>query len=175
MNEQDWMEFLKELTLLGSSVLPVDDAQLKSHEQEFGFALPQSYRAYCSVFGAGEFSECFRVAAPGYAGNGVFYNLAELDAEMHSGLDWKEYAPDPDQFERAVIFGNDVSRNIYFWDTSFLTDAPASEYAVFVKHEDWETKQIAASFWELVTEVWLGKHHIELFDDEPRKTFQPAS
>lgn len=175
MDEQNWTELLERLTLVRSSPCPVNGGHLDAFENESGIVLPQSYRAYASVFGAGEISECYRVAVPGYAGEGLFFNLRELNSEMHTGLDWEEYSPDPDQFSRAVVFANDVARNIYFWDTKLITDDSTSEYGVFVKHEDWETKKLSDTFWELVTQVWLGERHNELFGDIPRYIFQPAT
>ena len=155
-------------------ISPADQKQLDDFEIQSGVKLPQSYRTFCTVFGAGELSECYRITVPGYSGEAAFVDLHNLNSEMHVGLEWEEYSPDPKQFQRAIIFANDVARNIYFWDPSELTDAATSEYGFYVKHEDWETKRLADTFWDLVNEVWLGERHVELFNDEPQHCFQPA-
>jgi hypothetical protein len=168
MNIAGWRKLLGQLRLDTSmgELAPVVETSLDDFEKRVGVTLPNSYRAYCLVFGAGRLAERVKIAVPGYQGTDYASSLVNLDSEMaHAGLDFEEYSPDPAQHKRAIFVGFDVFRSYHFFDPADVTDAANNEYAVYTIFDPWEVRRTADNFWLFVTELCLGDKHTVLYGD----------
>ncbi len=151
--------------------IPVAGKSLDALEKQIGFRLPKSYRDFCCVFGGGELSECFNILIPNAPNDAS--DIVEANTLYHDGREYDEYSPDPEQYQRAYFFARDICGGIYFWDPRDVTKERRNEYGVFVVFRDWETKRLANTFDEFIMDVCLGDRHQELFDDPPRRLYQP--
>jgi hypothetical protein len=180
VTKRDWQRLLKRLevnTRMGT-LAPVTAEAIEAFEEKRGVKLPRSYRAYCQVFGPGEFGERFGIAVPGYHGHGKtpsFYSLEHLDKVAHEGLEYEVYSPDPEQHKRAVFFGHDIVRSYHFFDPEEVTDRRRREYAVYTLFVDYKVRRTAADFGEFITDFCLGKRIHRLVKGQPAlQLFMPV-
>ncbi|HEY1065083.1 MAG TPA: SMI1/KNR4 family protein [Pirellulales bacterium] len=168
-----WKSFLKSVDVTGRLV-PRSQDDLEAFERELNFRLPPSYKDFCTVLGPGELGEWFNIAAPGFRGErGSQYDLATVGSHHRAGRDWREYSPNPQQFERAIIFATDQSGNLYFWDPAVPSEV-AGEYAIFVNERDWTLKRICERF-DTFVDICLKRRATKvLYEDDSPQTFTAA-
>lgn len=185
MTESNWRDILKTFTvghrewnrkraayeIRECSPTPVAVDSLDALESQIGFHLPQSYRDFCRVFGGGELAECYNILIPDALSD--VYDIVKANAGLHDGREFDEYSPDPDQYQRACFFAQDISGGGYFWDPYDVTDELRNELGIFVVFRDWETKRLADTFEEFIIDVCVGDRHQELFEDTPERLYQP--
>ena len=171
-----WQSLLETIEVTGE-LCPTSVADLDKFEQNTGFKLPASYRDYSVVFGPGVLVRPFRyrIAVPGKPDRAELNELKKFNQYVReSNYEYKEYCPDPDQFQRAWFFGTDLATSWYFWDPQAVTDPKANECKIFVMHREWNIELLAASFWEFVSDVCLGKGVPGYNHDESiERVFQP--
>lgn len=173
MNEDAWRQLLKSLEALGESH-PVETSALDAYEKRSGFRLPVSYRHYCRVFGPGNIGDWFEIAVPGFTGKAPKrYDLETLGRLYHDHLEWEEYSDDPQQYERAVIFGSDCTGARFLWDPAEQTDKRRRECAVYVVWRDWSRERLCDTFWEFAN-ICLHRRDRTLYDEPPRVGFRAA-
>jgi hypothetical protein len=186
MQIRDWHEFYDTLTILEGTGEPVPkptDAQLNGFESESGFRLPKSYRAYITVFGAGEFPCILRIAAPGNAETNPNTDLSTTsrrygytNAEIEgSGLP----ADQRDRLRRLFYFGLERGRQWLGWDPGDVRDAVASEYAIYrVDSLEDGAELVATSFRQLIEEtcevIFAPDPDYEEASMGPQRAYQPA-
>jgi hypothetical protein len=180
----DWAEVYRGMRILDTPtprIEPPSDAELERFEREFGFRLPQDYRAFIKVFGPGQLTHDFRFRSAGcrVAGTGEaaerfnehvdLVALNEVLREVHANRDAMDgpYSP---QARRLVYFADNTAGDYVGWDPLDVRDDAAGEYGVYmVRREDGGALLRAASFAEFVER--------ECLDDDARAdywTFQPA-
>jgi hypothetical protein len=177
MNKREWKKLLATLkvdTRLGE-ISPVAPEVLDDFERQRKLRLPRGYRTYCEVFEAGELSEQFKIAVPGYKGPGKPYALEYLEKMAHTGLDHEEYSPNPEQHDRSLFFCIDILGSYHFFDPAEVTDTRRNEYAVYTLYSDFSVKRMAENFWLFVTECCLGKkHRLLIREPPPLRLFLPV-
>ncbi|GJD76535.1 SMI1/KNR4 family protein [Methylobacterium goesingense] len=117
-------------------------ADLERAETELGFALPESYRAFCRTLGAGLANGHFRVAIPGADPETDLVGRSELIAhsiaavlEGREGHRFEVEGDDPSVIERACFFGQTEAGEFLFWDVVPGRD----EYEIWVLGADLES------------------------------------
>jgi hypothetical protein len=180
VDETAWQSLLATLVVKGEP-RPVPTTALDAHERELGCELPASYRAFCQVFGPGDVGDWFNVAVPGFLGKRGNrsrsarwqYDLVAKTAYYQRGLEWDEYAADPRQFERAIIFADDCTGALFFWDPTEVTVPHAHERAIYAVWRDWTQERVSDTFWDFVS-VCLHRGARTLYDEPPRIGFRAA-
>jgi hypothetical protein len=165
-----WSALLETMTIEGPLLRSSAD-QLDAFEQQAGVRLPASYRSFCRVFGPGTLGSWYEFAAPGYGYQPERWNLASKSAHAHATSEWEEYAPDPAQFGRAIIFAGDEATGAFLFDPAAVTDPAASEYAVFAVWRDLTTERVSDTFAEFVA-ICLHRGGRTLYDEAPPLTYR---
>lgn len=118
------------------------DADLDRAESELGFALPESYRAFCRTLGAGRANGYFRVATPSPDPEHDLVGRAELIAHSISTVlgeradhRFEVEGDDPSVIDRACFFGQSEAGAFLFWDVVPGRD----EYEIWVLAPDLES------------------------------------
>lgn len=118
------------------------DADLDRAEAELGFALPESFRAFCRTLGAGRANGTFRVATPSPDPERDLVGRAELIAHSISAVlaertdhRFEVEGDDPGVIERAFFFGETEAGAFLFWDVVPGRD----EYEIWVLGPDLES------------------------------------
>jgi len=174
MDEDMWRELLANLETEGE-LHPVDVEALNAYEKQSGIKLPASYRHFCRVFGPGNLGDWFEIAVPEFKGKAPkSYDLETVCRQYRQGRDWQEYSDDPQQFERAVIFGCDCTGALFLWDPAEQTDKRNREYAVYAIWRDWTRERVCDTFWEFAS-ICLHRGNRTLYDDPPRIGFRAAT
>jgi hypothetical protein len=177
MTKTRWQELLESIkidTAMGK-LKPVRPTALESFEKRRKVKLPRSYRTYCEVFGAGELSEQFKIAVPGYKGATTLYSLEQLD-EGARNVEYTVYAKDTEQYERGLFFSVDIARSHHFFDPADVTESRNHEYAVYTVFSDFKVKRTADNFWEFITDSCLGGKHKQLIKGVPAiPVFMPVN
>lgn len=176
MSIKHWTDLVSTLEV-PRKLHPVKERDLLVYEKT-NSQLPSSYKDYCQVFGSGELAEWLQIATPGYSGDAKNrYDLTAKTEFYHNNLEWNEYAPDPDQFRRAIIFGDDSTGTLYFWDPERILGAKTKrpECAIYAIFRNWTVQHICNSFADFI-DVCLhqGKSTIRLYTDSPKRIFKPA-
>jgi hypothetical protein len=173
VDECGWRELLKTLKVEGK-LHPTSVAALDAYESETGFRLPASYRSFCQVVGPGDVGDWFNIAVPGFAGKYKDqYDLSAKTALYHERRDWEEYSSEPKQFARAIIFGDDCTGALFFWDPAEVTMRGKREYAIYVVWRGWSLERVCDSFWEFVN-ICLHRSDRTLYDDCSKVGFRAA-
>ena len=116
------------------------------------------------------------MAVPGFEGKAQSRNLYDLVAKTafyRHGRDWAEYAADPKQFERAVIFADDCAGALFFWDPAEVTELASHERAIYAMWRDWSQERVSDTFWGFVN-ICLHRGERTLYDEPPRVGFRAA-
>ncbi len=173
MDEAEWRQLLELLETLGE-IHPVEATALDAYEVRSGFKLPVSYRHFCRVFGPGNLADWFEIAVPAFTGKSPSnYDLDTIGQLCHKGRDFQEYSDDPQQFERAVIFGSDCTGARFLWDPEERTDKKTREYAIYAIWRDWSRERVCDTFWEFAN-ICLHRGNRTLYEDPPRLGFRAA-
>ena len=175
MNVLEWKAFAKRLTIVDGVPRPVSDRLITICERRLRVSLPASYRAYCKVLGAGRLAKFVEIAVPGGGRDRAddYFNLAKLN--QTKPMDYEEYAADPGQVTRSVVFGDSGCRETFFWDPQDITDRRRHEYGIYVRFEDWQTRRLADTFCEFICDVVLGERHREMYIKGPLPhVFEPV-
>lgn len=174
MTIAQWQELLARVEVdTGVGQLnPVGEIALNGFESKRGLKLPNSYRSYCMVFGAGIFSDAVKIATPGYKGQVHVCQIEQLEEMGHEGLEYEEYSPNPEQHKRAIFFAFDMFRSYHFFDPAEITDRANNEYAIYTLFDSWEVKRIADNFWMFVTDVCLGSKSSVIYGESSMRPFQ---
>jgi hypothetical protein len=116
-------------------------AELERAEADLGFALPESYRAFCRTLGAGLANGHFRVAIPSPDPEADLVGRSELMAHSISavladrpGHRFEVEGDDPGVIDRACFFGQTEAGEFLFWDVVPGRD----EYEIWVLGADLE-------------------------------------
>jgi hypothetical protein len=173
MNEDDWRQMLAGLDLIGE-LHPVALQTLDAYEQRTGFKLPASYRHFCCTFGPGSLMDWFEIAVPDFKGRSPnSHDLETVGRNAHEHREWQEYSDDPQQYERAVIFGGDCTAAHYFWDPTQRTDKRRHECAIYVVWRDWSRERVCDTFWEFAN-ICLHRGSRTLYESPPDLAFRAA-
>lgn len=133
---------------------PLPDT-LAAFEASCGLKLPSTYREFVLLFGAGELSGLFRIAAPMDVDSR--YELGRFNAELH-GKDDERLLDHFGLGERTlnVIFFAATGGGVLFgWLTDEVTDAVTHEYAVYEFAESGEMRRVADTFWDFINDYVL--------------------
>lgn len=170
-----WKELLGKLQIQGT-IVPVDSDVIETFESEQKIQLPQSYKEFCVLFGAGEFGKEFPIAVPGFPKDkGKRYSLEHLQRLGKDYQEYQEYSTDPKQHERGVFFSLDITGSFHFFDPNEVTDVANNEYAVYSVFRSFELQRSADNFWDFITQCCLGsKHNTLIGGDAPPQLFIPA-
>jgi hypothetical protein len=161
------------LDLIGE-LHPVASETLDAYERRTGFKLPASYRHFCRVFGPGNLTDWFEIAAPDCRGRAPnLHDLDTLGRNAHEHLEWREYSDDPPQYERAVMFGSDCGPSWFFWDPAERTDRRGHECAIYAVWSDWTRERVCGTFWEFAN-ICLHRGSRTLYNDPPDLVFRAA-
>jgi hypothetical protein len=116
-------------------------AELERAEADLGFALPESYRAFCRTLGAGLANGHFRVAIPSPDPEADLVGRSELMAHSISAVladrpdhRFEVEGDDPGVIDRACFFGQTEAGEFLFWDVVPGRD----EYEIWVLGADLE-------------------------------------
>jgi hypothetical protein len=171
MSIQDWRTLLKAMSVRGK-LHPATAEELDQYETKSGFRLPSSYRDFCRVFGPGQIGGWYQLAVPHLEKKGKkkLYDLAGKTKFYHDGLEWEEYAPDPKRFQRSVIFGDDNTGAVYYWDPEEITVPKKSEYAIYAMFRDFTGEKLCDTFWDFVG-ICLHRHRKKLYDEPPKMEY----
>jgi SMI1 / KNR4 family (SUKH-1) len=159
MKRLDWDGLKDRVTLIGDELRVVSDKELDAFESETGFKLPESYRQFCKVFGAGTLArpDTFNIAVPGLTRTYPAFELRSFNLETRDfSREYKVRCARPDLFERAWFFGDDIGTSYYFWDPQEVIDKHNAECAIYVMLRSWELLRIADTFWNFIVDVCLG-------------------
>ena len=166
MANYDWKELHNRMEIYSSSTdVPkptLDDC--KEAEETLGICLPQSYKEFITVFGAGELALEFQIYAPNCVSK--HYDLVKLNKEYQSGIHDefynKETIPDFDQKARMIVFARNFSVEDFAWDPLEITDQKRCEYKNYIipKHLD-ENEFYTDSFEALILELCLGDLYLK--------------
>jgi hypothetical protein len=175
VDEVGWKALLESLVVAGNPH-PVLASALNTYERQAEFELPSSYRNFCRVFGPGDIGDWYSVAVPGFEGKPRSRNRYDLGAKTafyRNGRDWEEYAADAEQFKRAVIFADDCTGAVYFWDPAEVTESATREQAIYAVWRDWSQERVSDTFWGFVN-ICLHRGERTLYDESPRVGFRAA-
>ncbi len=139
-----------------------DDNVLDQAEGSLGCRLPQSYREFCKVFGAGELGGYYRVAIPLPFEHD--FELLRFNVNAHGEEDdclWEGYFPDDDMIKRVVFFAETIGGEMFAWDTDNLQDSAMNEYAIYFFHRKPRCEVVARSFSEFVASVCLKQREVD--------------
>lgn len=175
---QEWKRLLGRIPKTSYyPIRPVKAAAFTAFEDKHGIKLPQSYREYCSVFGAGRLDGANTIAVPGYGGGGQD-DLAAHDRRFHKFF--TKFIPqssiDLNAIKPLLFFASDERRNVYGWHTTEVTRRQSNEMAIYVVLEDLRVVRLADTFRELVRFVMMGSRCTEIGIDRPYRvhTFAAA-
>jgi hypothetical protein len=161
-----WESLWRTLVIRENTILPTlprpTDATLNRFEQDTGFRLPQSYRAFAKVFGPGELAGDYHFFFPGYPGN-EHSDLAAVNARIRvrapGGPDFESFISsfcrDPEQVRRMVIFCGTGHGDWVGWDPEDVRDRRNCEYGIYQWHGEQPSK-VADSFVQFVEEFCLA-------------------
>jgi len=154
----------------------VQPKAIKGFEKQYNVLLPHSYRAYCEIFGPGEFGMRFKIAAPGYQGEATTFSLEKLQQMTHVDLEYQLYSKDPEQHKRGIFFGLDSMGSYYFFDPAETTDEDHHEYAIYKLSSDLEIVQsCGTTFCQYITDFCLGDKLDQLGYETPTEhVFMPV-
>jgi SMI1/KNR4 family protein SUKH-1 len=173
MSIRRWQQLLTSIAVDGTPH-PVSDVDLDAFETEWDNRLPLSYRNYCNIFGPGELAGWYNIATPNYQGNfKERYDLTTKNTAVHEGRDWREYSPNPEQFNRALIFADDTATAVYFWDPAEASMAKDNEYAIYAMYRDWTLQKLCDTFCEFI-DICLHRGGVRLYDESPMLKFRAA-
>jgi hypothetical protein len=173
VDEDAWRQLLAGLDLVGE-LHPVAVETLDAYERRSGFKLPASYRHFCRVFGPGSITDWFEIAVPDFKGRSPNrHDLDTVGRNSHDHLEWQAYSDDPQQYERAVIFGSDCTGARFFWDPAERTGRRGDECAVYAVWRDWTRGRVCDTFWEFAS-ICLHRGSRTLYDDPPDLVFRAA-
>jgi hypothetical protein len=176
MTKTNWRQLQKRLeinTRLGE-VTPVNPTKLIAFERKHGIKLPQSYRTYCEVFGAGEFAMRFKIAVPGYKRHATTFSLDSLNKMAIEGQEFDVYSKDPEQHKRGIFFCLDILGSFHFFDPAEVTDRRRHEYAIYTVFRDFDLQRTAENYWQFITDCCLGDKHNLLIKGSPKQLFLPV-
>ena len=119
-----------------------DAGALAQAEAALGFALPGSYRGFCTTCGLGLAGGHLRIAVPGRddgadllgVSEAIAYGVATARAE-HALAPFDVEGDDPSVIERACFFGRGEAGELLFWDVVPGRD----EYEIWVLGPDLES------------------------------------
>jgi hypothetical protein len=134
------------------------DETLDRFEQESGFRLPLSYRAFVKVFGPGALGCEYQIAVPDYTNNEGGLGLRELNRDLKEDIDegFLELYSTGEQVLRLVLFC-EAYRAWIGWDPAEMSDAQRREYGIYAwGGRDGTLTKLADSFPQFVEEVCLG-------------------
>src|SRR5690242_5709154 len=98
-----WQDLLDTVSVSdGGLVRPCGSKALDDCEVQLATALPQSYRAYCQVFGPGEIGGVIDIAAPGVSRSEV-HSLEGLN-HLAQDLEADVYSKNLAQHKRSTFF-----------------------------------------------------------------------
>jgi hypothetical protein len=183
MTMRQWKALYSTLQIITypNSCLPTPtDDQLDAFEAAVHFQLPNSYRSFLKIFGAGELACDFKILAPGYpAATG--YNLQQFndDPTMHFSSDSLQVFENPEQVEWLVYFSYTETSELIGWGPEDVRQPRQHEYGIYEVGRSCTLQLIAVSFSEFVTQVCLSEENLHPpgWNDEKfgsRRRFQPA-
>jgi hypothetical protein len=116
----------------GYKLLPKPDVGvLDAFEKHTGLALPESYRQFVALFGAGELAGFFRIAAPMPIQDD--YDLNTFNRNLHGEPDERLLAVfgPPEVLEAFFFFAATGGDSFFGWKVDEVTDQATHEYAIY--------------------------------------------
>ena len=148
-----WNALYEELirpTTGGTQYSKPTDKTIAVFERESHVKLPESYKEFTKVFGAGELAEYYRIAAPLDIEDDNDLVRQNRNAHGEPGEDLLgSYGPS-EVTDRIVIFGNTIGGEMFGWNTEEVTDEDRAEYAIFYLTRRGSMERIANTFEEFV-------------------------
>jgi hypothetical protein len=175
MTLQKWETLYSTLRILTQTdwiMLPKSTAADIDHfEVTSGLLLPESYRGFVTVFGAGELAYEYDVSAPGYPSSSEWWDLRQFSQQVKAYFDdVAEYYENSDLVSRLWYFASSKGRLSFGWDVTDIRSEQAHEYAIFEVSPSDEPVLVATSFADFVQSVCLADAGL----DEDRQVFCPA-
>jgi len=174
MKGTHWQELLGLLKVSGK-IRASHERELNTNEKAQGYHLPASYRSYCLVFGPGILADWYTIAVPGYDGRyKTEFDLTAKTDMYRKFVETNQYSPDPDQFSRAMVFGNDSAGALYYWDPLEITDPSMKECAVYALFRDFTLERLSDTFSGFL-DICLHRDTRTIYDDPPKMEFRAAT
>jgi hypothetical protein len=148
-------------------------------ERRWRFKLPQSYKEFVTLFGAGALGgQNVLIAAPGYRGCSVF-DLDEINSQgpitsLAAGVQYD----DPLHVRRLVFFAASAGDDYFGWDSTELTDSITHEHRIYVApHGETRLRGFAKTFESFIDATGItGRKRKGPFaiNEDVRMEFTPA-
>ena len=170
-----WEDLLSQIEVReeeGSGICSTDE--LEEFEAETGITLPEDYKAFCQVFGSGQFGDGMSISCLGQNDPLTLEILRNvLEDEFDSELDYRVArgeSPDIESIreilDAALVFGGNGSTNIVFWDLRTYS-AEDKSYDIYMSRIEGfpGVSRIGRSFSEFVETFCLGIKPFAHFPD----------
>jgi hypothetical protein len=137
------------------SYLPKPDAAvLDQFEMSHGMKLPETYREFAKLFGAGELGEYYRIAVPLCVADD--YGLQEYNQGWQKAMKiWEDSVP-RESVPRMLFFAGTIGGESYAWDTGDCRDPVSCEHAIYLLPRDGPAVIVAESFLSFVQQCVAG-------------------
>lgn len=155
-------------------------ASIEAFEAKIGFRLPDSYKSFIVVFGAGDFGSSLQIAAPDERAASSVYSLAGANAAYgYHGLEVREFPPSQQKLlSRLYYFGLMNDREWLGWDIEDVRNTESVEYGIYCVGLS-TIRFVASSFRELIENTCEKLFSPDPTWDEdelgPKRLYRPAS
>ena len=122
----DWNYLLSQFKIRGE-IRPTSDDELSVAEEEMGFVLPDSYKAFLKVFGPGTMNNGHEFYGPSGARTIQKHNRAFIECAE----DYEDSIA-----EGARFFGSATGIDGFYWNVNEVTAPSCHEYRIYVFNRD---------------------------------------
>lgn len=161
MWESKWQELLAKLEIRlqpgwVSVPKPTED-DLIQFETAHNFKLPQSYRSFIKLFGAGTLAFDFKLLAP-IGPNFPRYDLGSFNLETKSGFTstFLHFFSEPDRVKRLTYFAIPENADLIGWDPEDIRDRENHEYGICELGPTEDLELVAISFSDFIDHICLA-------------------
>ncbi len=169
-NLQPWQHLMANIEVLYPENLnPATEEELLAFEVESEIILPDSFKAFCQVFGSGAFCEMIGIDCPPST-----YFSQERIGHLQQALRSLREA-DPRRFnsdfaenllDRALVFGSNSRQESFFWDLQTYSSNDLSYDIYSVRINSPNTYLVGREFTEFITEFCLGDKAFRILPDD---------
>lgn len=165
---QKWQELLAQLEVFGNEGSTLNEEYLLRFERETGLILPDDYKKFCQVFGAGRFGDFLNIYCPPH--NPQFYleTLKHEATRTHVSLEKLEKNMKVEAIihlvEAGFVLGDDSGSSIVFFDLNSYKESDKSCDIYWASCPDFEGEiyRIGRDFFEFICDFCLGTKSYEI-------------